>query len=142
MTEYVFVKARATRACVNCLCNSNLRKTKATRRGVPKVYHKRNKNYEKNFRFQTICITTLVIKIYSCKRNTKKLMKLVDFWYHLFSKIKRRFFCMLGITRAPAKLMRIIYHLRLWLNSKCLFFDTFLNRQTNLKSMFSALSLK
>ena len=31
---------------------------------------------------------------------------------------------------------------RLRLNSKFLFFDTFLNRQTNLKSMFSALSVK
>jgi hypothetical protein len=40
------------------------------------------------------------------------------------------------------KLMHIIYHLRLRLNSKFLFFDTFLNRQTNLKSMFSALSVK
>jgi hypothetical protein len=49
-------------------------------------------------------------------------------------------FCMLRNTRP--KLMRIIYHLRLWLNSKFLFFDTFLNRQTNLKSMFSVLSVK
>jgi hypothetical protein len=55
-------------------------------------------------------------------------------------KFKRIFFCMLRNTRS--KLMRIIYHLRLWLNSKFLFFDTFLNRRTNLKSMFSALSVK
>ena len=41
-----------------------------------------------------------------------------------------------------SKLMRIIYHLRLRLNSKFLFFDEFLNRQTNLKSMFRALSVK
>jgi hypothetical protein len=47
---------------------------------------------------------------------------------------------MLRNTRS--KLMRIIYHLRLGLNSKFLIFDTFLNRQTNLKSMFSALSVK
>jgi hypothetical protein len=58
----------------------------------------------------------------------------------VFVFIKKRFFGMLRNTRS--KLMRIIYHLRLWLNSKFLFFDTFLNRQTNLKSMLSALSVK
>jgi hypothetical protein len=47
---------------------------------------------------------------------------------------------MLRNTRS--KLMRIIYRLRLLLNSKFLFFDTFLNQQTNLKSMFSPLSVK
>ena len=41
-----------------------------------------------------------------------------------------------------SKLMRIIFQLRLQLNSKFLFFDTFLNRQTNLKSMSSALSVQ
>jgi hypothetical protein len=57
--------------------------------------------------------------------------------------IKRRFFCMLRNTRSKLMpIIFIIYHLRLWLNSKFLFFDTFLNRQTNLKSMFSALSVK
>jgi hypothetical protein len=47
---------------------------------------------------------------------------------------------MLRNTRS--KLMRIIYHSTLSLNSKFLLFDTFLNRQTKLKSMFSALSVK
>jgi hypothetical protein len=49
---------------------------------------------------------------------------------------------MLPNTRA--KLMRIIYNISLEVMTKFkfLFFDTFLNRQTNLESMFSALSVK
>jgi hypothetical protein len=53
--------------------------------------------------------------------------------------IKEEIFCMLGNTRS--KLMRLVYHLRLRLHSNFLFFETFLNRQTKLKSMFSASSL-
>ena len=55
--------------------------------------------------------------------------------------VKKRFFSM-SRNYTRSKLMRTIYHLRLWLNSTFLFFDTFLNRQTNLKSMFSPLSVK
>ena len=48
---------------------------------------------------------------------------------------------MLRNTRS--KLMCIIYHaLEVTNKFKNLFFDTFLNRQTNLKSMVSALSVK
>jgi hypothetical protein len=53
-----------------------------------------------------------------------------QFCSNLMLTFKRRFFCMLRNMRS--KLMRIIYRLRLWLNSKFLFFGTFLNRQTNL----------
>jgi hypothetical protein len=50
---------------------------------------------------------------------------------------------MLRNTRSKLMtVMCIIYRLRSCLNSKFLFFDTFFNRQTNLKSMFSALSVK
>ena len=43
-------------------------------------------------------------------------------------QFKRRFFCRLRKTRS--KLMSVICH-------RYIFFDTFLDRQTNLKSMFS-----
>jgi hypothetical protein len=78
----------------------------------------------------------------SCSPPPPLLRLFVDrnFEWNFYTIIKRKFFCMLRNTRS--KLMRIIYHLRLWLNSKFLFFDTFLNRQTNLKSMFSPLSVK
>jgi hypothetical protein len=47
---------------------------------------------------------------------------------------------MLRNTRS--KLMRINISLEVMTKFKILFFDTFLNRQTNLKSMFGALSVK
>jgi hypothetical protein len=47
-----------------------------------------------------------------------------------------------GISAHPCIILYIIYHLRLWLNSKFLFFLTFFKRKTNLKSTFSVLSVK
>ena len=51
-------------------------------------------------------------------------------------------FCVLRNTRS--KLVNILAFplAYAWLHSKYLFFDTFLKQQTNLKSMFSALSVK
>jgi hypothetical protein len=111
---------------------------------------------------KTVAFNLLTISVVLCKSSTqftyvvvsellaclspgnsrRQLTRLVSCVLDLHSttQVVKRFFCMSRNTRS--KLMRLIYHLRLWLYSKFLFFDTFLNRQTNLKSMFSALSVK
>jgi hypothetical protein len=73
------------------------------------------------------------------RTNALLVEALIDKFACLMEQIKRRFFCMLRNTHS--KLMRIIYLLKLCQNSKFLFFDTFLNRQTNIKSMFNVLSV-
>ena len=54
--------------------------------------------------------------------------------------VNRRIFCMLRHTRS--KLMNILFHFVMTIFKLLNFSDTFLKRQTNLKSMFSALSVK
>jgi hypothetical protein len=61
-------------------------------------------------------------------------------FYFSLQLLKSRIFCMLRNTRS--KLMNILLHLVITIYSKFLFLDTFLKRQTNVKNMFSALSVK
>jgi hypothetical protein len=91
------------------------------------------------YRYQKFLMPNTSLFYASCTKNPNMLKWTVYTVIHWRTN-EEKFFCMLRNTRS--KLMRIIYRLRSWLNSKFLFFDTFLNRQTNLKSMFSALSAK
>ena len=57
--------------------------------------------------------------------------------------LREDFFVMM-LRNTRSKLMSVIYHALavMTIHPKYLFFDTFLNQQTNLKSMFSPLSVK